>query len=62
MRMSRVPFSVKRFMLAVWTGATLFQAQGCLLQNVDPDVGFRAGVTFVSELAVFLVENAVRGI
>jgi multisubunit Na+/H+ antiporter MnhB subunit len=34
--------------------------QGCIFQ--DPDVGLRAGLTFGSDLAIFLLENATAGL
>jgi hypothetical protein len=36
------------------TGVALFQAQGC---SVDPDIWLRAGITFGSDAAIFLLEN-----
>ena len=39
--------------------AGTFALQGCLFQ--DPDVGLRAGLSFGSDLTIFLLENAVAG-
>jgi len=42
------------------TGACLFQVQGCIFQ--DPDVALRAGLSFASDTAIFLLENAAAGL
>ncbi len=34
--------------------------QGCLVE--DPDVQLRAGLSFASDLATFLLENAAAGL
>jgi len=43
----------------VLAGACLMQFQGCVFE--DPDVRLQAGLTFGSDLAIFLLENAARG-
>jgi hypothetical protein len=41
------------------TGACLLQFAGC---GVDPDIPLRASIFAGSELAIFLLENAARGL
>lgn len=41
------------------SGACLAQAGGCTL---DPDILLRAGLTFASDLTIFLLDNLVAGL
>jgi len=37
-------------------GLILFQAGGCM---IDPDIALRAGLTFASDLTIFLIDNLI---
>ena len=50
----RVERWLKWCLAGTGTGVLLLQAQGCV---VDPDIFLRAGITFGSDVAVFLLQN-----
>lgn len=41
------------------SGACLAQVDGCML---DPDIPFRAALTFGSDLTIFLLDNLIRAL
>jgi len=49
-----------RWLALVGSGCgLLFGAQSC---GVDPDIFLRAGISFASDSAIFLLENLARGL
>jgi len=54
-----MPTRMKKLLIGLCS-AGVFALQGCIFQ--DPDVGLRAGLSFASDLAIFLLENTTAGL